>query len=145
MKWVAVLALLLAASVALATSEIIHHEDGSRTVVTCGGVPPMLEHQVTPVVPDSLWSALQDTAILLYITISDSGAVVSAEYLAGEKLLHESAAAAVLQWRYSPAMRGTEAVEVRISLPLALHPSRGDGVLEWSGSAMRRFIEQMNK
>lgn len=139
MRWFAAVAVFLVASASSATPVVIFHEDGTREVRGRVSAPPMLEYQVAPVVPDSLWPALRDTAIVLILTISESGVIDSVQYAGGETLLYQPAAVAVRQWRYSPALRGTVGVEVRIPLPLELHPSKADGVLEFSGSAMTRF------
>jgi periplasmic protein TonB len=85
-----------------------------------------LIHRVNPDYPDS-WKkrGLQGT-VHLHITIAKDGSVQDIKVVDGDSTLAKSAEKAVKQWRYKPALRNGEPVEVQatIAVAFALKPAR---------------------
>ena len=88
--------------------------------------PATLIHRVNPDYPDS-WKreGLQGT-VHLHITIAKDGSVRDVKVVDGDALLAKSAEKAVKQWRYKPALKNGEPVEVQatVAVAFALKPIR---------------------
>jgi TonB family protein len=107
---ISLLALLLAASGS-------HQQDQSKAGQDVQ--PATLVHRVNPDYPDS-WKkqGLQGT-VHLHITIAKDGNVRDVKVVDGDSRLAKSAEKAVKQWRYKPALRNGEPVEVEATVAVA--------------------------
>jgi periplasmic protein TonB len=86
----------------------------------------ILVHRVNPDYPNS-WKreGLQGT-VHLHITIAKDGSVHDVKVVDGDSLLAKSAEKAVKQWRYKPALRDGQPVDVQatIAVAFALKPAQ---------------------
>jgi TonB family protein len=107
---ISLLALLLVASGS-------HQQDQSKAGQDVQ--PATLVHRVNPDYPDS-WKkqGLQGT-VHLHITIAKDGNVRDVKVVDGDSRLAKSAEKAVKQWRYKPALRNGEPVEVEATVAVA--------------------------
>jgi TonB family protein len=104
------LGLLLAASVCFGQDQPKAEQDVQ---------PAILIHRVKPDYPDS-WKreGLQGT-VHLHLTIAKDGSVRDIKLVDGDSRLTKSAEKAVKQWRYKPALRNGEPVEVQTTVAVA--------------------------
>ena len=81
--------------------------------------PATLVHRVSPDYPNS-WKreGLQGT-VHLRITIAKDGSVRDVKVVDGDSRLAKSAEKAVKQWRYKPALRNGEPVELQATVAVA--------------------------
>jgi len=84
-----------------------------------GVQPATLVHRVSPDYPNS-WKreGLQGT-VHLRITIAKDGSVRDVKVVDGDSRLAKSAEKAVKQWRYKPALRNGEPVELQATVAVA--------------------------
>ena len=125
LRWFLMPLVLAIAASSGATPVLIQDESGTRPIdrstVLLG---PELVEFIAPVVPDTLWEALSDTTLMLFLYVNHEGGVDSTAYLEGEPLLVGSATEAALEWRFEPARTvDSIAVDVSIAVPFIFCPS----------------------
>ena len=81
--------------------------------------PPTLVHRVSPDYPGS-WKkeGLQGT-VHLHMTIAKDGSVRDIKIVDGDSRLAKSAEKAVKQWRYEPALKDGEPIEMQATVAVA--------------------------
>jgi Ca-activated chloride channel family protein len=87
-------------------------QPGSVVAGTLVAATPQKTHHVDPEYPRAAMDRRLEGTVLLEISIDPAGRVVAAKVLRGVPGLDEAATAAVMQWRYAPAMLDGEPVPV---------------------------------
>ncbi len=80
-----------------------------------------LVHRVSPLYPPLTGRRLDGT-VVLHVIVGQNGAVNSARYVSGPINLRDSAAKAVLQWRYEPTLVNGAPVEVDTTVSVVFPP-----------------------
>ena len=83
-----------------------------------------LVHQVRPVYPAEAKRKHIEGTVTFRVLITKSGEIRDVEVLKGDPLLIPAARSAVEQWRYSPCIINSEAVEIRTSLDINFNLSQ---------------------
>jgi periplasmic protein TonB len=78
--------------------------------------PATLTHRVKPDYPDSWKREGMQGTVHLHVTIAKDGSVRDIKVVDGDSRLAKSAEKAVKQWRYKPAMRNGEPVEIQVTV-----------------------------
>ena len=73
---------------------------------------PLLIHSVPPAYPLAALQRKTQGVVRFQATIAKDGSVKNLQLLSGDPLLDVAAKAAVLQWKYRPALLNGEPVEV---------------------------------
>jgi TonB family protein len=90
---------------------------------------------LSPAYPGMARTARVAGNVLLRVTISKSGDVVSAESTSGHPLLIYSAIATVKEWKYKSYLAGGRAVEVSTQVKITFDPAAPDRVVSYPNGA----------
>ena len=90
---------------------------------------------VSPIYPGMARTARIAGEVLLQVTISKSGDVVSAESISGHPMLVYAAIATVKEWKYKPYLVGGRPVEISTQVTMKFDPSLPDGVVTYPNGA----------
>lgn len=88
-----------------------------------GITPPRVTHQVTPQTnPDDQKGFRISGTVLVGLTVSSKGEPKDVHVVKSlDKSIDQSAVDAVKQWQFAPAIKGDQAVAVRITVEIRFH------------------------
>ncbi|TSC28443.1 TonB family protein [Corallococcus sp. Z5C101001] len=89
--------------------------------------PPVPVEAAPPVLPPDAPALKDAVRVLLRLTLDTGGAVSFVEVLeSGGAVFDRAAMAAATRWRFEPARRGDEPLEVRVDVPVTFEPRPGE-------------------
>ncbi len=87
--------------------------------------PPILAHSVNPAYPEALKKSKTVGAVRLRLHVTKNGSVDSPEVVnASDPLFAEAALAAVVKWKFDPALKGRKFVDANIEVPVVFTPPK---------------------
>lgn len=86
-------------------------------------VPPVPVEAAPPVLPEEARALEEPVVVVVRITVDTAGEVSQAEIMqSGGRALDRAALRAAVHWRFEPARRGSEPVEVQADIPITFTP-----------------------
>jgi len=87
--------------------------------------PPILAHKVNPTYPEALKNSRVIGAARVRLHVTKTGDVVSPELInSSDPAFGEAALAAVVKWKFDPALKGRKFVDANVEVPVVFQPPK---------------------